>query len=35
MGGASLRIAHNEHDSKVGVSGTNSDNTEVSLVLAF
>ena len=35
MGGASLRIAHNEHDSKGGVAGTNSDNTEVSLVLAF
>ena len=35
MGGASLRIAHNEHDAKGGVAGTNSDNTEVSLVLAF
>jgi outer membrane protein OmpU len=35
MGGASLRIAHNEHDAKGGVNGTNSDNTEVSLVLAF
>lgn len=35
MGGASVRIAHNEHDGKGGVAGTNSDNTEVSLVLAF
>jgi hypothetical protein len=35
MGGASLRIAHNEHDAKGGVTGTNSENTEVSLVLAF
>jgi outer membrane protein OmpU len=35
MGGASLRLAHNEHDSVGGVTGTNSDNTEVSLVLAF
>ena len=35
MGGASLRVAHNEHDSVGGVTGTNSENTEVSLVLAF
>jgi outer membrane protein OmpU len=35
MGGASLRVAHNEHDSKKGVAGTNSENTEISLVLAF
>tara|TARA_B110001452_G_scaffold210498_1_gene180907 strand:- start:146 stop:1198 length:1053 start_codon:yes stop_codon:yes gene_type:complete len=35
MGGASLRVAHNEHDSVGGVTGTNVDNTEVSLVLAF
>ena len=35
MGGASLRIAHNEHDSVGGVTGTNTENTEISLVLAF
>ena len=35
MGGASVRIAHNEHDSVGGVTGTNKENTEVSLVLAF
>ena len=35
MGGASVRIAHNEHDSVGGVTGTNSETTEVSLVLAF
>ena len=35
MGGASLRVAHNEHDAVGGVAGTNSENTEVSLVLAF
>jgi hypothetical protein len=35
MGGASLRIAHNEHDSVKGVTGTNTENTEISLVLAF
>jgi len=35
MGGASLRVAHNEHDAKGGVAGINSENTEISLVLAF
>tara|TARA_B110001452_G_scaffold28725_1_gene22588 strand:- start:5972 stop:7024 length:1053 start_codon:yes stop_codon:yes gene_type:complete len=35
MGGASLRVAHNEHDSVGGVTGTNTENTEISLVLAF
>ena len=35
MGGASLRIAHNEHTSVGGVLNTNADNTEISLVLAF
>ena len=35
IGGASLRLAHNDHDSVGGVAGTNTDNTEVSLVLAF
>ena len=35
MGGASVRLAHNEHDSVGGVTGTNSETTEVSLVLAF
>jgi hypothetical protein len=35
MGGASLRVAHNEHDAVGGVAGTNTENTEVSLVLAF
>jgi len=35
MGGASMRVAHTEHDAVGGVAGTNVDNTEVSLVLAF
>jgi len=35
MGGASLRLAHTEHTSVGGVLNTNTDNTEVSLVLAF
>ena len=35
MGGASLRVAHNEHDNKLGIANSNSENTEISLVLAF
>jgi len=35
MGGASLRLAHTEHTSVGGVLNTDTDNTEVSLVLAF
>ena len=35
MGGASLRLAHNEHDTSGGTAGKNLENTEVSLVLAF
>jgi hypothetical protein len=35
MGGASLRLAHNEHDTSGGTAGKNLENTEISLVLAF
>jgi outer membrane protein OmpU len=35
MGGASLRVAHNEHDNVANVVGTNTESTEISLVLAF